>query len=114
VFEFLLRPLDEAERAELRLRQEPVWLEDIAVPWGWLSLTPAWPSAVESIDPFVDWYRDIRRSGRAGRPRWDRRGIVSGQRRAQRRPALRDLIFDPIGTWLRRRDIVRVGRRSRR
>ena len=86
---FLLRPLDPSEISAVKESTEPVWLEDVCIPWGWTCLTPYWTTDVRSRDYWVYFYRDLRSRGlRAAWPRWERRGLPAGAslRRIQRRP----------------------------
>ncbi len=100
----LLRPLSAEEVAAVKRSREPVWLEDVCIPWGWVCLTPMWPSALESIDYWVCRYRDFRQRGwRAAWPRWERRGVERGLRRPQRRPSMWEVLLMPPWFELRRR-----------
>jgi hypothetical protein len=86
---FLLRPLNPSEISEVKESTEPVWLEDVCIPWGWTCLTPYWTTDVRSRDYWVYFYRDVRHRGlRAAWPRWERRGLPAGTslRQIQRHP----------------------------
>ena len=105
VHPLLLRPLDAGERARARSRSEPVWLEDVCIPWGWTCLTPMLPTAPESIDYWVYRYRSLRAGDlRRAIPRWARRGLPPGTRvrRVQRRPPLWQLVAYPPWHAVRR------------
>ena len=87
--QFLLRPLTSSEIGQVKESTEPVWLENICIPWVWTCLTPYWTTDLRSIDYWVFLYRDVRSRGlRAARPRWERRGLPAGTsvRRVQRQP----------------------------
>lgn len=98
---FLLRPAGQEEIRRLKEAREPVWLEDVCVPWGWSCLTPMWTTGLESADYFVLRFRDARRRGLQGLvPRIDRRGAEAtgllglGQFRP---PLARLLVAAPFG-----------------
>lgn len=104
--EFLLRPLSTPEIARVMESADPVWFEDVGVPWGWSCLTPYWVSDLRSINYLVYLYRSIRRHGlRAAWPTWERRGLAVGTplRSVQRQPRLGMLavITVPVGNLLR-------------
>jgi glycosyltransferase involved in cell wall biosynthesis len=105
--EFILRPLSPSEIARVKESVEPVWSEDVCVPWGWTCLTPYWVSDLRSINYLVDLKRAIRRQGlRATWPRWERRGLPDGSslRRVQRHPrfGMLAVAVTPIWNWFRR------------
>jgi len=105
--EFLLRPLTTEEISHVKEGTDPMWLENLAIPWGWSCLTPYWITDLRAIDYWVYWYRDIRSRGlRAAWPRWEHRGLAAGLswRVAQRRPrfGLLSITFQPIWHCARR------------
>ena len=66
----LLRPLTSEAVATVRASPGRAPIEDVCLPWGWLSLSPMWMTGLESIDYFVLRYRDVRRNKlKAARPR---------------------------------------------
>lgn len=102
----LLRPLDAAEVTAVRQAADPIWLEDVCIPWGWTCLNPMATTAPESIEYWVFRYRDFRHRGWNGAlPRWERRGIARGRSawRVQRRPGLWQVALLPLWSELRRR-----------
>jgi len=107
-YRFLLKPLTADQITQVKEATEPIPLEDLAVPWGWASLTPYWLTDVRAIDYWVFAYRDIRSRGlRAALPRWERRGLSAGEtlRQAQRRPrfGLLPAVAQPVWYGLRKR-----------
>jgi hypothetical protein len=109
--QFLLRPLTPGEITHVKEATEPVFLENVAIPWGWTCLTPYWITDLRTIDYWVYWYRDIRRRGlRAAWPRWERRGLPAGAslRHVQRRPRFGLLpgIVQPCWHALRRQALA--------
>ena len=109
--ELLLRPLSPAEITFAKETTEPVWSEDICVPWGWTCLTPYWTSDLGSINYLVSLYRAIRHHGlRAAWPRWERRGLSVGGSLwgVQRQPRFGMLAVVAVPIWhLLRRTIRR-------
>lgn len=108
--QFLIRPLNTNEIARVKESVDPVWLEDVCIPWGWKCLMPFWVTDQRSMD---NWYlmyryREMRISGlRAALPRWDRRGLDPGAPilMAQRRPRFwiwQVTVLPPSYTLLRR------------
>jgi hypothetical protein len=100
--ELLLRPLSPAEITAAKESTDPVWAEDICVPWGWACLTPYYPSDLRSINYLVSLYRTIRHRGlRAGWPRWERRGLSAGRplRGVQRQPRFGMLAVVAVPIW---------------
>ena len=88
---FLLRPLTDSEIVEAKESTEPVWLEQVAIPWGWTCLMPYWTTDLRTITYWVYRYRDMRAHGlRAAWPRWQRAGLPPGAsiRGLQRAPRL--------------------------
>ena len=74
--QFLLRPLTDSEIVEAKESTEPVWLEQVAIPWGWTCLMPYWTTDLRTITYWVYRYRDMRAHGlRAAWPRWQRAGL---------------------------------------
>ncbi|MGD0701328.1 MAG: glycosyltransferase family A protein [Trebonia sp.] len=112
--ELLLRPLSAAEITFAKETTEPVWAEDICVPWGWTCLTPYWTSDLRSINYLVSLYRAIRHRGlRAAWPRWERRGLSAGGslRGVQRQPRFGMPVVIAVPIWhLLRRAIMRSRR----
>jgi hypothetical protein len=89
VEQFLLRPLTDGEIGQVKESTEPVWLEQLAIPWGWSCLMPYWPTDLWTITYWVYRYRETRARGlRAAWPRWQRAGLPSGAslRGVQRAP----------------------------
>jgi hypothetical protein len=77
--QFLLRPLTEGEIGQVKESTGPVWLEQVAIPWGWTCLMPYWTTDLRTITYWVYRYRDIRAHGlRAAWPRWQRAGLAPG------------------------------------
>jgi len=108
--QFLLRPLTDAEIGHVKESTEPVWLEDICIPWDWTCLTPYWVTDLRSISYWVYCYRDMRSRGlRAAWPRWERRGLPSGTsvRRFQRAPRFGLLEVMVTPTWHMLRGAIR-------
>ena len=109
--EFLLRPLSPSEITRVKESTDPVWSEDICIPWGWTCLTPYWTTDLRSINYVVSIYHAIRLSGlRAAWPRWERGGLPAGAspRGMQRRPRLGMLSVLAVPIWfLLRRTIGR-------
>jgi glycosyltransferase involved in cell wall biosynthesis len=106
--EFLLRPLSPDEITRVKESNDPVWSEDICVPWGWTCLTPYWVSDMRSILYLVYVHRAIRLHGlRAMWPRWEHRGLPGGAslHGRQRQPRLGMLAVIAVPLWhlLRRR-----------
>jgi hypothetical protein len=106
--EFLLRPLSPDEIARVKESIDPVWSEDICVPWGWTCLTPYWVSDLRSILYLVYLRRAIRLHGlRSMWPRWERRGLPGDTSRQEgsRQPRLgmAAVIAVPLWHLLRRR-----------
>jgi hypothetical protein len=106
--EFLLRPLAPDEITHLKESSDPVWSEDICVPWGWICLTPYWVSDLRNIHYLVYLHRAIRLHGlRAAWPRWEHRGLPGGTslHGRQRQPRLGMLAVIAVAIWhlLRRR-----------
>jgi hypothetical protein len=100
--EFLLRPLSAAEIASVKEAVDPVWSEEICIPWGWTCLTPYWVSDLRSIHYLVYLYRSIRRDGlRAAWPKWERRGLPAGtsRRSVQRQPRFGMLSVIAVPLW---------------
>lgn len=113
--EFILRPLSPSQVAQVKESVEPVWSEDVCVPWGWTCLTPYWVSDLRSINYLVDLKRAVRHQGlRAAWLRWERRGLPAGSslRGVQRHPRFGVLavVATPVWDWLRR--TVRARRRN--
>jgi hypothetical protein len=108
--ELLLRPLSPAEITYVKETTDPVWSEDICVPWGWTCLTPYCTSDLRSINYLVPLYRDIRHRGlRAAWPRLERGGLSAGGslRRVQRQPRFGMLAVVAVPIWhLLRRTIM--------
>jgi glycosyltransferase involved in cell wall biosynthesis len=105
--EFILRPLSPVEIVRVKESLEPVWSEDVCVPWGWTCLTPYWVSDLRKFNYLIDLQRAIRRGGlRAAWPRWERRGLPDGLSlsRAQRYPrfGMLPVVVTPIWYWFRR------------
>jgi hypothetical protein len=109
--EFLLRPLAPAEITVVKESTDPVWSEDVCVPWGWTCLTPYCTSDLRSINYLVSLYRAIRHRGlRAAWPRWERRGLAAGRspRGVQRRPRFGMPVVVAVPVWhVLRRTIMR-------
>lgn len=100
--EFLLRPLSPDEITRIKESTDPIWSEDICIPWGWTCLTPFWTTDLRSINYLVGLYRDIRhRRLRAAWPRWVRSGLPAGTslRNIQRRPRLGMLSVIAVPMW---------------
>ena len=77
--QFLLRPLTDSEIVEAKESTGPVWLEQVAIPWGWTCLLPYWTTDLRTITYWVYRYRDMRAHGlRAAWPRWQRAGLPPG------------------------------------
>ena len=111
--QFLLRPLSPSEIGYLKETTEPVWLESVAVPWGWTCLTPYWFTDLSTIDYWVYRYRDTRSHGlRAAWPRWERRGLPDGTSllRVQRQPSWGLLPVLVLPAWNALRQAIRRGR----
>lgn len=111
--EFLLQPLSPTEIAHVKESTDPVWQEDICIPWGWSCLTPYWVSDLRSLNYLVCLYRSIQRDGiRAAWPRWERRGLPAGTslREVQRLPrwGMLPVVVLPIWQWLRQ--VLRAAR----
>jgi hypothetical protein len=107
--EFLLMPLSASDIARARDSAEPLWLEDVCVPWGWICLRPFWVTDLETVDYWMYRYRDIRHRGlRSAWPRWDRRGLKEGESsmKVERRPQLWQIIAMPAWHTLRRNFIT--------
>jgi hypothetical protein len=106
--EFLLRPLSPDEITNLKESSDPVWSEDICVPWGWTCLTPYWVSDLRNIHYLVYLRRAIQLYGlRTAWPRWERRGLQEGaaphRRQRQPRPGMLAVLAVPLWHLLRRR-----------
>jgi len=112
---FLLRPLSPVKIAEIKGSGNQSWLEDVAVPWGWICLTPYWTTGVNSIDYWVMRSRDARRNGLfSALPRLELRGVSGKDRSRSARfdyclPLFRLLIREParevhrrFSAWLSR------------
>ena len=87
--QFLLRPLSTDQVTAVVESIEPVWLDQLCVPWGWTCLAPYWVTDLSTIGYWVYLYRTIRSRGlAAGWPRWERGGLAAGESayRVQRRP----------------------------
>jgi len=111
--EFILRPLSSAEIARVMESADPVWFEDVGVPWDWTCLTPYWVSDLRSINYLVLLYRSIRRHGlRAAWPTWERRGLAAGAplRSVQRQPRLGMLAVIAVPIWHRLCQAIRKRR----
>jgi len=107
---FILKPLSPTEIAKIKVPGNQSWLEDVAVPWGWICLTPYWTTGVNSMDYWVMRLTDARRNGLFGAiPRLQLRGVSSkGQSRLPR--------FDyclPLFGLLVREPLREVNRRVR-
>jgi hypothetical protein len=77
--QFLMRPLTASEIAQVKESTEPVWLEQVGIPWGWTCLMPYWTTDLRTITYWVYRYRDLRAQGlRAAWPRWQRGGLAAG------------------------------------
>lgn len=77
--QFLLRPLTGDEIGQVKESTEPVWLEQVAIPWGWTCLMPYWSTDLRTITYWVYRYREVRARGlRAAWPRWQRAGLPPG------------------------------------
>ncbi len=108
--QFLLRPLTGSEISQVKESTEPVWLEDICIPWGWTCPTPYWVTDLRTNSYWVYRYRDIRSRGiRAAWPRWERRGLPAGTslRGVQRQPRFGrwQLVIQPA--WHTARQAIR-------
>lgn len=91
VEQFLLRPLTGGEIDQVKESTEPVWLEQLAIPWGWTCLLPYWTTDLRTVTYWVYRYREARARGlRAAWPRWQRAGLPPGAslRGRQRAPRL--------------------------
>jgi hypothetical protein len=111
--QFILRPLSSAETARVMESADPVWFEDVGVPWGWTCLTPYWVSDLRSINYLVYLYRSIRRHGlRAAWPTWERRGLAAGTRlrSVQRQPRLGMLAVVAVPMWHSLRQAIKKRR----
>jgi hypothetical protein len=100
--EFLLRPLSAPEITYVKESTDPVWSEDVSIPWGWTCLTPYWTSDLRTINYLVFLYRAIRLHGlRAAWPRWERRGLADGAslRGVQRQPRFGMLPVLVVPIW---------------
>lgn len=105
--QFLLRPLTGDEIVQVKESTTPVWLEQVAVPWGWTCLMPYWTTDLRTITYWVYRYRDIRVRGVwAARPRWQRAGLPAGSsgRGLQRAPrfGLWQVLAEPAWHGLRK------------
>lgn len=110
--QFLLRPLSDSEIVEAKESTGPVWLEQVAIPWGWTCLLPYWTTDLRTITYWVYRYRDVRAHGlRAAWPRWQRAGLPPGgsMRGLQRAPRFGrwQVLAGPAWHWL----LTAVGRR---
>jgi hypothetical protein len=111
--EFLLRPLSRREITHIKESTDPVWSEDICIPWGWTCLTPFWSTDLRTFDYLVRLYRAIRASGlRAAWPHWERSGLPAGAslRGVQRRPRFGMLSVIVVPIWFLLRQIIRRSR----
>jgi glycosyltransferase involved in cell wall biosynthesis len=114
--ELLLRPLTPAQITAAKESTDPVWSEEICVPWGWTCLTPYWTSDLRNIGYLVSLYRAIRRRGlRAAWPRWERRGLSAGSLRGvQRQPRFGMLAVVAVPAWHSLRRTITRSRFSKR
>lgn len=100
----LCQPLDEKRRAQLKLMDGPLTLEDICVPWGWSCLSPMWNTDLDNVHYWAMRRKDIADNGwRAGRPRWVTSGLEGRARAltAPHRPSLLALVARPVLAYLR-------------
>lgn len=107
--QFLLRPLSPSEITRIKESTEPVWSEDICIPWGWTCLTPFWTTDLREIHYLIRIYRSIRLRGlRAAWPRWERGGLPPGSSLwgVQRRPRLGMISVIAVPTWFLLRRII--------
>jgi hypothetical protein len=110
--QFLLRPLTDSEIVEAKESTGPVWLEQVAIPWGWTCLLPYWTTDLRTITYWVYRYRDMRAHGlRAAWPRWQRAGLPPGGsfRGLQRAPRFGRWQVVAIPAWHALRKAVRRG-----
>ena len=80
--DYLLRPLSPEQVTCVKGAPGQTWLEDVAIPWGWVCATPMWVTSLDTIDYWVLRYRDARQNGlRRILPRLELRGVSREDRR---------------------------------
>jgi hypothetical protein len=107
--DYLLKPLSPEQVTNVKSAPGRIWLEDAAIPWGWVCATPMWVTSLDTIHYWVLRYRDARQNGlRHVLPRPELRGITGEDRRGliriyRYRPSLFQLfVAAPVREVVRR------------
>lgn len=74
--EYLLKPLSMQQVTSVKEAPGSTWLEDVAIPWGWVCATPIWVTSLDTMDYWMLRYRDAKKNGlRYLLPRLELRGV---------------------------------------